>query len=46
MRGDPMQDIIPIVKSLQLEPSKLLGEKMRKIDERSDDEENITIKGE
>ena len=46
MRGDPIQDIIPIVKSLQVEPSKLLGEKRRKRDERSNDEENIMMKGE
>ena len=46
MRGDPMRDIILIVKSLQLKPSELLGEKRRKRDERSNDEENIMMKGE
>ena len=31
MRDDLMQDIIPIVKSLQVEPLKLLGEKRKNI---------------
>ena len=46
MRGNPMQDIIPIVKSMQLEHSELLRENKRKSDERSNDEENIMMKGE
>ena len=41
-----MQDIISIVKSMQLEHSELLGEKRRKRNKRNNDEENIMMKGE
>ena len=37
---------LKILKSMKLKPLKLLGEKKRKRDERSNDEENIMMKGE